>query len=486
VRRFSNEFKVGLLALVASALLAVFIARTDDRPGGAAGGGYTLYAEFPSAAGLYPSSQIRIAGVSIGSVRHIELAGPNARVTLEMDGAVKLPVDSYAELNFDGILGDKTMVAVPGSDAELLADGDTLQTRSSGPDFDKLSGQVEDITDNIAAITKSLRGYLEDDRATDTVSATLENIRDLSQDMAELSANNRAEVNAIARNLREVSETLNRVVGKLGGEVEGDAAKLRGALEKLESTMGKVESIADKIDRGEGTIGALVNDDEPVRQIGEGLEELNASLLEVGDLVATVSRLRTDVEYRGQYLFGSQPADGGFENPYAGGTRHRVALRLIPRPDFWYLLELVDHPLGTITYSETSNPTLGSYYSSYVRTYDLRYTAQFVRRFRNTAARLGLYESSGGVGLDQYLLRDRLLLSANLYDFTYGSWPLLDGTPNLSVGARLEPAPHLYLEGGLENTITGLRYGYFTAWAGAGFHFSDDDIKWLISVLPSP
>ena len=170
----------------------------------------------------------------------------------------------------------------------------------------------------------------------------------------------------------------------------------------------------------------------------------------------------------------------------AGGARNRIAIRLIPRPDFWYLLELVDHPLGTISFTETSSPSLGTYYAEYVRSYDLRYTAQFVRRFWGTALRLGLYESSGGVGVDQYLLGDRILLSANLFDFTYGSWPFLDGTPNLSVGARIEPLRHLYVEGGFENTLLGVRHGYYTAWAGGGFHFSDDDIKWLISVLPTP
>ncbi len=483
---YSNEFKVGLLGIFAAAALALFILRTDDRPDGALEG-YTLEAHFPSASGLFVSSQVQIAGVSVGSVRAIRRDGEQALVTLEMSGEVKLPVDSVAELQIEGILGDKNIRVVPGSAGELLGDGDELQTRTSGPDIDKLTGQVEQIASDIEAITGKLRGYLEDEETAGAVTGALKNIEALSEDMRQLSASNRAEVDAIARNLREVSESLNRIIGQLGGEAEGNAETFAEVMDKLDGTMEHVRSIAAKVDRGDGTLGALVNEDEPVRQLGEAMDEINASLQEVSDLVGSVSRLGTEVQYHGQYFFGSDPGDGSpYDNPVAGGSRNRIGLRLMPREDFWYLVEVVDYPAGVFSYEEVSRPDLSSAYSTYVRTLDLRYSFQFARRFRNTALRLGLYESSGGVGVDQYLLRDRLVLSANLYDFTYGSWPWFDGTPNLSLGLRAEPLRHLYVEGGLHNAVLGWRHGFYTGYAGAGFYFSDDDIKWLFSVLPVP
>lgn len=483
---YSNEFKVGLLGIFAAIALAVFILRTDDRPDGALEG-YTLEARFPSASGIFVSSQVQIAGVSVGSVRGIARDGAVAVVSLEMSGEVRLPVDSVAELQIEGILGDRNVRIVPGSSDALLGDGDELKTRTSGPDIDKLTGQVENIAADIEAITGKLRGYLEDEETTGAVTGALKNIEALSEDMRQLSASNRAEVDAIARNLREVSESLNRIIGQLGGEVEGNAQTFAEVMQKLDGTMAHVESIAAKVDEGEGTLGALVNEDEPIRQLGQAMDEINASLQEVSDLVGSVGRLGTEVQYHGQYFFGSDPGDGSpYDNPVAGDARNRIGIRLMPREDFWYLIEVVDHPLGVISYEEVARPDLGSAYSTYVRTLDLRYTFQFARRFNNTALRLGLFESSGGVGVDQYLLRDRLVLTANLYDFTYGSWPWFDGTPNLTLGLRAEPLQHLYVEGGLHNAALGWRHGFYTGYAGAGFYFSDDDIKWLLSALPVP
>ena len=82
------------------------------------------------------------------------------------------------------------------------------------------------------------------------------------------------------------------------------------------------------------------------------------------------------------------------------------------------------------------------------------------------------------------LWRDKVMLSADVYDFTYGSWPVMDGTPNVEVTARLYPWRHVYLEGGMDNVILGARYGYATGFAGGGFTFDDDDLKYVLAALP--
>ncbi len=484
--RFTTEFKVGLVTLVAIVLCVVLVLRTDDRPDGAIAG-YVLTAEFRSAEGIYPSTRVAVAGVPIGSVREVVLTGTVATVTLEMSGDVQLGVDSIAELRAEGILGDRYIRILPGLAPELLGDGDTIDSRIGGPDVDALTEQLEDIAVDVKAITGSVRVYLEDESTKAAMLATVENIRALSEDVRALTVANREQVDAIAQNLREVSENLNGIMRRSSSALDNELGSLEGTLASLDRTVRQVESIAHKIDAGEGTLGALINDDEPVQQLGEAFVEINDTLEEVGDLVATVSRLRTDIEYHGHYYVGGDPTSGAFaDNPVAGTAKNVIGVRLIPREDYWYQIEVVSHPLGTFDLEERYSGDMGTLYSEYVRTEDYRLSFQFARRFHNTVFRLGLKESSGGAGLDQLMWRDRLVLSVDVYDFTYGSWPAMDGSPNLTVGLRAEPVRHLYLEGGAYNVVFGARHGFTTAYAGGGFSFTDDDFKWVVSALPLP
>jgi len=482
---WSNEFKVGLLAIFAAVFSALFILQTDDRPDGAIDG-YTLYADVPTAEGVRVTTQVLIAGVAVGSVRDIALQGSQARLALEMSGDVALPVDSWAELRTSGVLGDRIVVLSPGVEQELLVDGDLLQTRPYGLDIDNLQGQLEVITGNVQAITASLRDYLEDEGVKSSLDATVKNLEQLSEEVRELSTANKSEVNAIARNLREVSESLKTIIDATGTTVEEQGAAVAEATQRLNQSLDDINSITSKIDQGQGTLGVLVNDDTPVRQVETTLAEVNTTLREVNQVVTSVSDLRTEVYYDGAYFMGQQPTSGALtDNPVHGKSRNVLGLQIMPREDYWYVFEFVDHPVGSFDFRQVESPELGTRYTEYVRTRDVRFSFQFARRYNHIALRLGVKHSSGGVGADAYMWQDRVKVSADLYDFTYGSYPLLDGTPNLELGVRVEPYPHVFVQGGMYNTLMGARHGMHTGYVGAGLHFNDDDFKWIIATLPS-
>lgn len=485
VKGWSNEFKVGLLALLAAVFTAVFIVQTDDRPDGAIDG-YTLYADVATAEGVRVTTQVLIAGVSVGSIRDIGLEGNAARLALEMSSNLALPVDSWAELRTSGVLGDKIVVITPGSAQELLVDGDVLDTRPYGIDIDNLQDQLEVITGDVQAITASLRDYLEDDAVKSSLDATVKNMEQLSEEVRELSTANKAEVNAIARNLREVSESLKTIIDATGTTVEEQGQAVADATERLNKSLEDINSITSKIDQGQGTLGVLINDDTPVRQVEATLHEVNTTLREVNQVVTSVSDLRTEVYYDGAYFMGQQPTSGALvENPVHHKSRNVLGLQIMPREDYWYMFEFVDHPVGSFDFRQVESPELGTRYTEYVRTRDVRFSFQFARRYDHLVLRLGVKHSSGGVGADAYLWQDRVKFSADLYDFTYASYPLLDGTPNLELGLRVEPYPHVFVQGGVYNAVMGARHGMHTGYVGAGLHFNDDDFKWIIATLPS-
>lgn len=479
--RFSKEFLVGLLTLAVAALVAWGAMRTDDRPDGATQDGYTLYLFVPSAEGVFPATPVRIAGVNVGAVGEVTLEGSRARVTLLMRGDVQLPVDSVAELRSEGMLGDRFVRVVPGNAPTMLKGEDTIQGGTGGMDVEAMAAKASAIADDVKAITGTLRELAEDPTTREQVRSTVANVEALSAELRNLAGANSQELDAIADNLLEVSETLKSLVGATGASVEEEMASLREATETLDRTLRNLESITGRVDRGEGTVGRLMTDSTTIDSLNDTLDQVNA-------MVGDVSRLRTEVYYRGDVFYGSVPGDDAFGgvNPVSGRARNVLGVWLRPREDYGYLVEVVTHPLGTIEDEYHEIPELGTMYREYVVRPSYRFSFQFAKRFHDVVLRFGLKESSGGVGADWMLARDRLALSADLYDFTYGSWPVMDGTPNLQLTARAWPWRHVYVEAGVDNAILGARYGYATGFVGGGFTFDDRDLKFVLAALPTP
>lgn len=486
MRRLTNEFLVGLLAILAAVAAVYAVMRVDDRPDGVRGV-WTAYVVFPAAEGVYPDTPVRIAGVPVGSVDQVALDGGQARLTLVLQADVQLPDDSVAELKGEGVLGDKYVRLTPGSSPTNLADGGTLRAAKPGLDVDALAAQAALIAADVKDITGSLKEILGDDEARARVDSTLANIEALSAQLRSLTEGNRDDLVAITSNLREVSESLNRLVDTTNDAFTNELKSVESTTASIDRTIQHLESISKKVDDGEGTVGRLLNDSSTIDNVNATLSELNEAVGSVNEVVGGLKGMRTEVYYRGSYYLGTDPTKGGAsftENPVAGSARNVLGARLIPRPDYWYVFEFVSHPYGDFTYEDHVFPDLGTAYREYIVRPDSRYTFQIAKRLGDVVIRFGLKESSGGLGVDGLLFKDRLQVSADLYDFTYGSWPVMDGTPELQLTARAYPLRHVYIEGGLDNAILGARYGYVTGFAGGGFSFNDDDIKFVLAALP--
>ncbi|MGM0584424.1 MAG: outer membrane lipid asymmetry maintenance protein MlaD [Pseudomonadota bacterium] len=121
------ETLIGAAVLAAAAGFMVYAAQTADV---AVGGrnGYELKAAFREATGLRVGSDVRVAGVKVGSVASINLDNETyqavARMTL--DGAVKVPEDSDAAVATEGLMGGVYVSITPGGSDMMLADGEEI------------------------------------------------------------------------------------------------------------------------------------------------------------------------------------------------------------------------------------------------------------------------------------------------------------------------------------------------------------------------
>lgn len=479
--RFSTEFKVGLFVVAAAIILIVGLVLSSDglRAGARA---YRIFVTVPTADGLYVGTPVKLAGVDIGAVDEIALSGNQALLTLAIEQQFEIPIDSHAEIRSSGIIGDRYVLIVLGSSDALLADGGVVAFGEDPGDIDVITRNVEVITEDLRAIVKEIRAIVENDRNRENLERTLENVEVLTSDLREIVRGNRDDVDEIVASVRRLTSRLEGIADDVGADISTASGRLDRSLEN-------VESITSKIDRGEGTLGALVNDERTIVAINETLEEVQA-------VVESFSKLHAEVYYIGRLYVGTQPNSDAFffGNPVApnlgGGLgfsgSNTIGIQLHPQEDFWWVFEIVDYPMGRITAEERFFPDQGVHWMEYRRALDFRFTFMMAKRWHDVSFRLGLKEGGGGVGATWYLLDDRLTLSADVFDFKFGSYPSIDdeGIPNMRLAARLEPIDHVWLEAGAEQVLLGAKHGYVTGFVGAGFHFTDDDIKLLFALLP--
>jgi phospholipid/cholesterol/gamma-HCH transport system substrate-binding protein len=96
--------------------------------------GYQVIAQFDDASGLIAGTDVRLAGVKIGTVAGQRLDAElfTAVVTLNVNDAIKLPADTSARIISDGLLGGNYVALEPGGDdANIAPDGEILYTQGA-------------------------------------------------------------------------------------------------------------------------------------------------------------------------------------------------------------------------------------------------------------------------------------------------------------------------------------------------------------------
>lgn len=137
--------------LVAVAFLGYAVANTGRSPSG----GMTLLAKFDRIDGLAVGSDVRLAGVKVGSVTsaRVDPETYQALVTLTVQPNLRLPRDSSAEISSEGLIGAKSIAIVPGGDERMLAEGAEFTITQSAVSLEQLLGKfifsVSDLSTNV-------------------------------------------------------------------------------------------------------------------------------------------------------------------------------------------------------------------------------------------------------------------------------------------------------------------------------------------------
>ena len=502
----SKEAKVGIFVLLGIVILTFFTFRVS-KMGGIGVKGYQLTVDFETAAGLEPKANVKMAGVPIGKVEEIKLVGNNARLVLRIQEGVKIPIDSVVSIQTQGLLGEKYVEILPGKETgQVLPPGGRVANTIPPANLDEIIRKVSMISEDLKNFTntlsqtlgteegrKALADIIRNTRETTEVlravvtgneerlNRILVNVDTLSMDLKEISSANKedlrvtianlrsfsetlkTEAPGLARKLQEMSERVSGVVGENRENIRVSMENLKSASAKLDNTLESAGKVMARIERGEGTLGKLVSDNTTITTLDDTLESINR-------YIEKREALKTFLDFRLEYQ----------TEPSAWKTY--ADLRIQPSADKYYLLGIVDDPRGKYDASETTTTVTppGATVVTKQETYsnDLKFNAMIAKRFSDLTIRGGLMESTGGFGLDYHLLKDRLKIGVDAFDFTRSN-----KKAHLKVFGNYDIVKNFFVTAGVDDVLNSDE-DFRTLFFGFGIKCGDDDLKTVLGTIP--
>lgn len=121
------EIAAGAAVLAVAAAFAVFAAKGAGL--GSTGGSYPLHASFRAVDGISPGSDVRMAGIKVGSIASLTLNPQTfmADAVVQIRNDIQLPVDSAILISSEGLLGGNFVEIIPGGAEENLAPGEEIE-----------------------------------------------------------------------------------------------------------------------------------------------------------------------------------------------------------------------------------------------------------------------------------------------------------------------------------------------------------------------
>ena len=135
ISRNIAETLVGAIVLGIAIIFAVFLWRYSDVGFGVSQ--YTVNAKFRSAEGITVGTDVRLAGVKIGSVSNLSLDPKsfNAIARLSIKPEYQMPEDSAAIISSEGLLGGNFVEILPGGSYEVMVDGSEFSETQGAVSF---------------------------------------------------------------------------------------------------------------------------------------------------------------------------------------------------------------------------------------------------------------------------------------------------------------------------------------------------------------
>jgi phospholipid/cholesterol/gamma-HCH transport system substrate-binding protein len=303
-----SELKIGVMAVAALALTAVLVIAV----GGASGFAWQRYeikTNFANVQGLKAGAIVRIAGVEVGKVTKVRLAGAGVDVYLSIkeENQSRVTTDSLASIGAMSLLGEPLIDVSAATTGTPLKNGDTIKSKKPAS---QLSDVAETANEGIVEATALLKDIREgkgsvgklfaEDKLYNDLNAFVESANAVTASInkgkgtiGRLTNDPRAynELQAALTNLQEMTARINAGEGSIGQLLKDD--KLA---KSLTATSGNFEQVSARLNRTDNTAGKLLNEKELYDKLNSTVNRLDELTRNLNDGKGTAGQLLHDTK----------------------------------------------------------------------------------------------------------------------------------------------------------------------------------------------
>lgn len=507
-----TETRVGIFVIVAVGIffylsLNIGAIRLDQRQ-------YYLYRTyFDDTGGLDEKSPVKIAGVEVGWVDKIRLLeGGKAEVNMMIKKQFKLSRNAYATVQQEGLIGTKNIDIEPGDPLTgKLPPGSVLAMPGRAPtsvgdlveQFKDISTGVEDVVRSFRNTFGTRKGESNLKLALNSVALASERIANFSKVLERTLSKNESNMNSMLYDFKETARHLKGAIPSIKDDFHGiklaftentlppiaDAGRsVSEASGYMRDTFKEAEEVVEKINEGKGVLGKIINEDETYH-------DLKKTIRGFKEMVHKTETIDIILDMHSESMFKTNNSKGYFE------------AKLRPYDDYFYNIQLVSDENGSVRktekfykyYEQHGNEVTTDQYATNwekadnparkeIKTRiknDILFGFQFGKRFDRLALRVGLFESTFGFGCDYYVpLRTNNVHWITTFEaFDFNGANRVDSTrPHLKWLNKVYFMRNLYTAFGIDDFCSKRNASPFF---GAGLRFGDEDIKYLLSYLPT-
>ena len=314
--KISNEFKVGLLTIVAIALLIFGYNFLKGQK--VFSRNNTYYVVYKRVDGLLESNPVLLNGYQVGNVARISMTPYTSNlviVQLDIQKQIQIPLNSTMSINSSGLLGDKAIslnlwkphtAQERAQTLQYYQTGDTLKGKEEISLLNMATEQIQPLkvqadsimrkidstltTLNKILSSSAIKGIINNlERSTATLNTTLTDADKLVGNLNAFTQNDLRKVGDIMNNVNDITATLKSSTGKMGpimdkvdktvlnaekATAQVAAMDMATTVKKIDGTLNEVNALLAKVNKSEGNLNMLLED----RKLYDNLEKISANI----------------------------------------------------------------------------------------------------------------------------------------------------------------------------------------------------------------
>jgi phospholipid/cholesterol/gamma-HCH transport system substrate-binding protein len=243
--------------------------------------GYSLIAGYDDLKELKPGDDVRMAGVKVGTVEVTRLAGRRAEAVLRIEPGVSIAGDATATILSAGLLGTNYIGIDLGTRGSTpLEPGAEIHTKVTA-DMNTIMTQIGDLGSKLDGALTSISDAM---KGKDGQPGLLQKLDKIVGDNGE-------KITATMTNLQQVTDKINKGEGTLGKLINDSTmhdqllaavGEIKSAATDAKGFMSDAQGIVTEVKSGKGTLGALIYDEQSSQNIKASI----ANFREVSDKLA--------------------------------------------------------------------------------------------------------------------------------------------------------------------------------------------------------